>query len=267
MQEFKYLIKNGNLEPDVKCITCSGEKVIYEVIMILNKKPLFCEEHLVRMIKSVELSDHKMLRSKEELEADIRTLIEANDIEHNNIKIEMCFTGVNEGETRVFCIPSNYPDEETYKAGVPTVLYNISRVNPNVKLHNQDFKTEIEKIREGKYFEVILVNKNFLVCEGSRSNLFFVRDGKILTPKGENVLMGITREMVFKTANDNGIPIKELDIQVFDIGEFDAAFITGTSIGVLPLKGISNVEFDSVNNETVKLMQKLYNQAVDENIK
>ena len=56
--------------------------------------------------------------------------------------------------------------------------------------------------RQAGFDEAILLNENGHVAEGATSNLFMVRDGKLITPSvTENALEGITRDCIMELAS------------------------------------------------------------------
>ncbi len=81
------------------------------------------------------------------------------------------------------------------------------------------------------------------VLETPRSNIFFIKDGAIVTPIG-NILRGITRKVVIDIAHNKGITVYERDVPVSLIREMDGAFITGTTKPIVPVARINDVVFD-----------------------
>ena len=63
----------------------------------------------------------------------------------------------------------------------------------------------------------ILLDTNGNVTEGNAFNIFTVTDGKIKTPKGDNILQGVTRQVVMELADAMGNPVVEADLQPFDL--------------------------------------------------
>jgi branched-chain amino acid aminotransferase len=76
-------------------------------------------------------------------------------------------------------------------------------------------------------------------CELLNANFFIVRKGTIISPPGELILRGITREAMFEVADKLGIPWKETTFQVYDVMNADEAFLTTTSKLVLPMTRIN----------------------------
>lgn len=156
------------------------------------------------------------------------------------------------------------PLDEEYKTGVFTIFLHKERQNPNAKVWNQKMReTTIRDLQVAKAFEGILVDEKRFVTEGSRSNVFFIKDGKVFTTPHNFILPGITREKVLKVCESCGIEVLQKRIHATNVASFDAAFLTGTSRKVLPIKAINDVQF-SVNNEIMlKIIWKFENLVAD----
>ena len=98
-------------------------------------------------------------------------------------------------------------------------------------------------IQDNDIYEAVLYHDG-KVTEGSRSNLFFLKEGCIYSARDEDVLSGITRQKVVETINSMGIQNIQKDIPIEELSQFEAAFLTGTSIHILPIKSYEDVEFD-----------------------
>ena len=76
--------------------------------------------------------------------------------------------------------------------------------------------------------------------EGIGQNLFLVRGGELLTPRGAMVLEGVSREVVLELAAKLGIPAREGDLDPFDAYTSDEAFLTSTSLCICPVRSIDH---------------------------
>jgi len=114
--------------------------------------------------------------------------------------------------------------------------YPIARFFPAIKsgnyLGNMLAKRDAE---QNGSFEPIFVNRDGLITEGALRNIFFVRDGILLTPGlALGVLPGIMRDTVLEIASSEGIRIQEEAISSSALSTFSEAFISSTGIGILP---------------------------------
>lgn len=116
-----------------------------------------------------------------------------------------------------------------------------------------------------KVREAILVEKDGTVNEGSASNIFIVDKGRELVthPADHDILAGITRDVLLKLAHKAGIPVVERKFTIDEAKSANEAFITSTSINVLPVVKIDDrlVGKGKVGEVTQKL-QQLYNAHI-----
>jgi len=92
---------------------------------------------------------------------------------------------------------------------------------------------------------------NHLAC-GCVSNVFAVREGKLLTPlaRGEEpngglpspVLPGVTRGRVLELAAGLGLEVERRMMTYDDVAKADEVFLTNSSWGVLPVIGVEGVD-------------------------
>jgi D-alanine transaminase len=86
--------------------------------------------------------------------------------------------------------------------------------------------------------EALLV-RDGVIMEGAATNFFGVVDGVVRThPKTNNILPGITREVVLELAAELGIAVKEEPLFVDDIPRLSESFLTGTTNDVMPVVAI-----------------------------
>ncbi len=75
-----------------------------------------------------------------------------------------------------------------------------------------------------------------IVTEGSRSNIFFVKNGILFThPESEFILSGVTRKNIIRMARESGIEVREEPVMEKDLGGIGEAFISNTSAEVAPV--------------------------------
>lgn len=87
---------------------------------------------------------------------------------------------------------------------------------------------------EAGAFEAVFVADTGDVTEGSGSNVFIVKDGRVRTPvKGSRILSGITRERVIGLAKSEGVEVIEESVTPGDLVAADEVFLTSTSLEVL----------------------------------
>lgn len=234
-------------------------KALYEVIRIIEGKPLFLQKHLERLENSAKLVDVELWITKDEITEKIRELIEENNITIGNVKLVF---NVDNKIFLAYFIKHHYPSEEDYKNGVKTIFYHGERENPNAKIINMNFRELVEKeIKEKKVYEAILVDKNGFITEGSKSNIFMIKGKKVITSPLEAVLPGITRNVIIEVCRKMGLEVLEEKVHYKHVKDLDALFISGTSPEVLPISRVEDLSFNSSRNEVVLKIMDGYNGA------
>lgn len=263
-----FYFRNNDLLPSVslELIDFDNVATIYEVIRIIDGIPLFVEKHLDRFKKSAGLANQNFRVSLSEITANIARLASANQLNTGNVKLIFTFNSTNinisPGELFIYFIPHKYPGNIDYQIGVKLISLIAERPNPNAKIHHADLRNQANAlIATENIFEVLLVNHNGFVTEGSRSNVFFISKEKVVTPPLSMVLPGITRELLIDLIHDRQIDFEEQTIQLCHLNKFDAAFVTGTSPKVLPIAQIDAFRFNP-HHEILKRMMVLYDQLI-----
>jgi branched-chain amino acid aminotransferase len=242
----------------------TGLTSVYEVIRIIDSKPLFIEDHYQRLTKSLELTGIKIQYTLDKMRSQISSLLESTASNVCNIRIVVSKDLSESIIILLYIAKSSYPSPDIFKSGVSVSLFNIERKNPNVKIINTDYKTAVtEKINLTGVFEVLLVNSKDFVTEGSRSNVFFIKDNNVFTAPGQYVLEGITRKYVISACNNAGLNVVEKLVSISDLQEMDAAFLSGTSIKALPISKVDNILLSSQTSKSMTKIMQQYDIILD----
>ncbi|WP_434296932.1 aminotransferase class IV [Clostridium sporogenes] len=243
-------------------------KSLYEVIRIIDGAPLFLKSHLERFYNSAKLEGLNLWLAEEEIKENINRLIEINKVYIGNIKLVFNFNKGKNNNFLCYFLKHNYPEDIEYKKGVKTILYHGERENPNAKVINMDFRKIVgEKIKEEKAYEAILVDRNGYITEGSKSNIFMIKDGKVITAPIEKVLPGITRQNIMDVCKNLNLNVEEEKVHYKDIDKLEGLFVSGTSPKVLPIKSVDEIEFKSSENKLILSIMEGYNKAIEEDVK
>lgn len=146
----------------------------------------------------------------------------------------------------VDCTPLPFKSRaEHYRDGIRVIVPSVRRtppssLSPRVKTHNylNMIVGEQEAHAQDPKSWAVLLDENGNLCEGIGSNIFIVKDGRLLTPRGRYVLEGVSRETVIELARGIGIDVEERDIDLYDAYTADEVFLTSTS---LCLCGVASV--------------------------
>lgn len=236
--------------------------IIYEVIRIIDFKPLFLDDHLTRFLGSFKLDKEKQKVLKLLLTKYLQKLIEGNNLTNGNIRFQF-----NSNQLNRFCawfVPSYYPTPEQYNNGVYVNTYYGERTDPNIKSRDINLRSKLDGvIAQNNVYESILTNTKGEITEGSRSNIFFITDEQIVTPPFEMVLPGITRQKIIELIKKYELRFSERTILIDEISGFTSCFISGTSPKILPIKKFDEHSMDVKNPLLQKLIQ-WYDQSISD---
>jgi branched-chain amino acid aminotransferase len=133
-----------------------------------------------------------------------------------------------------------------FRDGIDVVVPSVRRVppdslTPRAKTHNylNLITADLEVHAQNPDAWAVLLDVNGNLCEGLGSNIFVVREKKILTPRERFVLPGVSRETVMELAAELDIPLAEADIDLYDAYTADEAFITSTSFCICPVRSVN----------------------------
>lgn len=159
-----------------------------------------------------------------------------------------------------------------FKEGIRVVVPSHRRtppesLTPRAKTHNYlnmiVANQEVQSIDPEAWAVLLDINGN--LAEGMGSNIFAVREGTLLTPREKFVLPGVSRQTVIDLARDEGIPVAEIDIDLYDSYTADEVFLTSTSLCICPVTNINGVEIgpkDQVWGPVTKQLADAYSRFV-----
>jgi branched-chain amino acid aminotransferase len=256
----EYLVLDGVPYPVDRAdiFTRIGENSIYEVIKLVDGIPLFFEDHLERLHRSAALCGEIIHKSASAIEAEIRQLVAINHCASINAKL-VWFRLENRPRFLTYLVAQDLPAAAAYQRGAHTILYGGERENPQVKSVKTSYRERVRGLREAAgAFEALLVDENGYIFEGTRSNLFFIRHDALLTPPAGAVLLGVTRRHVLAVCRQMDIEVAEAPLHREDLPNLEAAFLTATSIDVLPIGSIESIRLPSADHPLVKRVSQAF---------
>lgn len=240
---------------------------VYEVIRIMDGVPLFFDAHLNRLKHSLEMKSLTYDISEENILRPIIKWIADHELSDFNMRIEVGLNSQYKECVAIMAVKPQYPSLETYLKGIDVSLEEVVRKNPHAKVLYSDYQEKMATIRKVKHvFEVILHDDTGKISEGSRSNLFWIKEGKVFTAKSEEVLLGITRENLMAVLEELNIECVECDTYKKDIRTYEAAFLTGTSIHLMPIATIDTWALDSAKHPLLIQMMDAFSKRVEASI-
>ena len=138
--------------------------------------------------------------------------------------------------------PLQGPPRSAYEEGVKVVLAGPPRpspeaVDPTAKTGaHLPHVLAVREARAAGAHEALMLDARGFVTEGSSSNVFGVRAGRLVTPPlAAGILEGVTRGVVLRLAGDLGVPVEETALRPEDLAAADEAFLTSTVREIVPV--------------------------------
>ncbi len=242
--------------------------VIYEVFRVIDGVPVFLEDHLSRLYHSARITGLDALPGPVALHREIMQFIGREKKQVGNIKLSFTFQDEDSApESLLQFIPHSYPSPQDYANGVKVAVMEAVRPVPNAKVQHNDIRDRANQMMADlQLYEVLLVDGKNKITEGSRSNVFFIRDNMVFTAPAAKVLEGVTRNKVIDLCRNTGIPVVEAEIPAERLNGYVAAFLTGTSPKVLPIASVGEVQYRT-DLPLLQTVIQLYDRAVNDYIK
>lgn len=181
--------------------------------------------------------------------------------------IKVTLTGVRD-ELAIFAVPMG---DYVSTTGLKVTVSNWQRIADNIipsraKVTGAYINAALasDAATADGYDEAIMLGQDGQVAEASSSNLFIVRDNKIITsPVTADILEGITRQAVFELAHDMGLVTEERAIDRTELYVADEVFLCGTGV---QLAGVVEIDHrvigDGDMGPITQRLQSLYYDAV-----
>ncbi len=257
---------------------------VWEGIRLHQSKLMFIDEHLDRLFESAAGISLNIPFSKKNMIDEINKVLSKNSMtDHVHIRLVISRgdkitpyqnPNANVGPINFVIIPEyKKTNPKVYENGV--VIGRVPIIRPSDNILSTHYNTlsklncilaSIEANKRG-FDEGIMNDPNGNISTCNSTNLFFVKENKVLTSKGEYCLNGITRGKAIMICQSNNIPILEQDFIFDDIIDCDEAFVTGTFAGIIPVSKIEDRDLKSTNSDSlVNQIRFLYNKHIKENI-
>jgi D-alanine transaminase len=251
----KYAILNGemieraNAKVDIEDRGYQFGDGIYEVIRVYNGKMFTAKEHLERFFRSAKSIGMNLGCTAEQLSELLEELINKNKLELGTIYMQAT-RGV---APRNHAFPSpdvkaaivaytkelNRPLEKLNKGVKAILVEDIRWLRCDIKsLNLLGNILAKQKAAENDCYEAIQA-RGENVTEGSSSNIFIVKNGKIIThASDELILKGITKDVIFKLCVESGLSIEERTFTIAELKAADEVFLSSTTSEVMPVIAI-----------------------------
>lgn len=224
---------------------------LFETISVEQGRPLLLDWHLERLHASME-----ELGIRQEITEE-KVLAAARPEERCALKIM-----VSEKNLLFTTRPNPYTPEKInrgFRLAYSSVYRN--ETSPLVRHKTMNYGDCILEKRRASSLgadELIFCNSREELCEGTTTNLFFVKEGRLYTPPVScGLLPGILRRFIMEY-----FPVTEQVLTKEDVMEMEECFVTNSLMGVMPVTRLEEKIF--VRDQTASVTEacrKAYEKA------
>jgi branched-chain amino acid aminotransferase len=278
---------NGKIVPDSEATISIHDRgfvagdAVFDTTRTFGGKIFRLDEHLDRFFRSLKYMRIEPGVSKDELTSLTMQVVEANLPllgENDDYWVTQRATrGVSteaglKPSVIIECVPLPFAARaKFYRDGLQVVVPSVRRTppevqSPRVKVHQYINITlaDLEVKSQNPDALAILLDMNGNIAEGPGSNFFIVKDGVVTTPKEQNVLSGISRQVALELAHELDIEAREADIDLYDAYTADEVFVTSTSYCICPVFSVNGnpIGEGDVPGPVTDRLQKAYSGMV-----
>ncbi|MBK9256399.1 MAG: aminotransferase class IV [Saprospiraceae bacterium] len=248
--EYSYL--NGKILPineanininDLALLRAYG---VFDFFRSIDGKPIFMKEHLTRFEASALSLHLKLTEPTQNIIENILELIQLNKKPLLGIKL-ICTGGYsNDGytpsESPNFFITAKAFEFRPFEKGLKLMLVNHQREMPIVKTINYILPiSKIVDMNSQKADDVLYISNNF-ITESSRSNVFIVLNGTLVTPD-KGILHGITRKKILQFAAEY-LPVEIRNFTKEELFGAEEVFLTSSTRRISPVTQIDENQYN-----------------------
>lgn len=230
---------------------------LFETIRAYQGRPFRLNRHLERLREGCRVLRISGIPEDGEIEEAISALYREN-VGRGDAYVRVTVTGgdfdgsrtlTRSFRPRCFIVVKpfeGYPPE-FYSRGIRVTVSSVRR-NPHSPLwriktinYLEPLYAKQEAMDRG-YDDALFLNTEGHLAEGSTSNLFLVRGGRVLTPHLDcGILPGITRETVLELCSSLNIDREEGFYRLADLHGADEVFLTMTTGELIPVAEVDGV--------------------------
>jgi branched-chain amino acid aminotransferase len=218
---------------------------LFETLRVYGGRAFQLEAHLARLATGAVALDLPLPPAGDIAKAVAETLA-ANDLREGSLRITLTRGPGQRGllppahpspTLLIVCHPSGKPPPAAMTAHVSSIRRNEH--SPLSRLKSLAYLDNVLALREAAAAgcdEALLLNTAGRLAGGSRSNLFLVLNGSLVTPPpSEGILAGIARRTLIDLAGEVGIAAREAPLALDDVEAASEALICNSLLEVRPL--------------------------------
>lgn len=214
---------------------------LFETIAVREARPTFFADHLARLRASAQALRLGVGPSDKELKRRCVQVAEANGLKEGSVKI-VVFREDDRDSELIVGRPSPYSPQDYTRGFRLKIVRDLRRAGGAAHKTTNYLKPLLARdgARAEGADEALFVGEDGRVYEGAATNIFAVREGKVITPPAvHGILPGIARGQILRRWPG----AVERDLTWGDLLGAQELFVTNALLGVMPVSELDNQPF------------------------
>ena len=237
---------------------------VFDVMKTVNGKIFLFDVHIKRLKDSADYLGARLPMGKIKIKETIKKLISKNKIKQASIRIVLTGGRSVDAMHFDFKAPTFYIlvsefkplSGELYESGIKLATVEHSRDAAEIKTTNYVEAVRVinKRQKKEKFFEILYISDG-AILEAATSNFFVFIGDKLVTPK-DNILKGITRNLVLKLAKKK-FEVEERKLKTEELNLATESFIAATNKNIVPVVQVDDKKIGNgkPGKNTKKLME------------
>lgn len=218
---------------------------LFETLRTYSGRPFRLEQHIERLQASAAALKMPVVEAVPLIPEAVRAVLDENNLSDARVRITVTPPPAGEGGGLTVLVTAQattgYP-AELYEQGMTVFVctdFRQSCQDPLAGHKTTSYFSRLLALRqaqERKCGEALWFTPENLLAEGSVSNVFLVREGRLRTPPLDTpILPGISRALTLELARELGIEAEETPCNVNDLLDAEEVFLTNSIMEVMPV--------------------------------
>ena len=232
---------------------------VFEGERIYDGRVFRLAAHSARLINSARLLDYELPWTRTEIEEATRAVVKANDLQTGYVRPIAWrgseVLGVSAVGTSVHLAIAPWAQEgrlsvQAKPGGINVTMAKYRRPSPDVapggaKAAGLYIICGIEKDRALKagFDDALMLDWQGRLAESTGANIFLAMGDRLVTPKVENFLDGITRRAVIGMATRRGWSVDQRAVMPEELAEASEVFLCGTAAEIVPVGAVDDCRY------------------------
>lgn len=220
---------------------------LFETIKVEKGFPVRGSLHVSRLFSSADALNIAITFNRDEIEQMLEKTARMNGLDKGALRLTLT-AGSSKVMPSIFITTRELPySEQSLEKGIKAGFSEI-RKNKDSMLSRHKTLNYYENViakgyaRKKGWNEALFLNQEGNITEGCTSNIFLVRNNKIITPGIDSGLLpGIIRGLIINSLSNSNSSVEERSVSPEELLSAHEIFATNSLIGIMPIVSIGNI--------------------------